>query len=175
MIQYNKFIVGAAGNGNVIIRNPQPVLTREDAINLITWLKIVATVSDAELNECEEAITSKELVVQPTTGQQQHFIGEPSQQMPSPTLNPPSPTKVPEQRIVTGKHSAPVAPTSPTLQPRNPQGANPGIAKCKNGHVHNVTWTVSNRIRNATPHLCPECAQIWTEIGPVPKQQSMEE
>lgn len=162
---FNKFMVSAAGNGNLMVMNQIPIYSREDAINLCVWLKIVALITDEELNEYEAQAANP----QPHEGagiQTKNLNPIPMQVKDvSPTLTAPN-TPAGEQRIVTPTDKGTIG--VPVIPPRNPTPTNeakPGKARCSNGHQYEVSWTVANRIRQATPNRCP-CGAAWTEIGP---------
>ena len=160
---YNKFMVSAAGNGNIMILNQIPIYSREDAINLCVWLKIVGLVTDEELNEYEEQAANP----QPREGagiQTKNLNPIPMQvKETSPTLTPPHEPPG-EQRIVTPTEKGTIG--VPVIPPPKQTGdaGRPGKARCNSGHTYEVTWTVNNRIRVATPGRCP-CGAAWIEIG----------
>lgn len=56
---FNKYFVSVATNGDVTVLNPAPLrlpVVKEDAINLIAWIKVLANISDKELKEAERQV-----------------------------------------------------------------------------------------------------------------------
>lgn len=166
---FNKFMVGARGDGNIAISNPAPIYTREDALNLCAWIKIMACISDEELDQFEdEASQGDKIPTQPD-------IQLPLKPQVGQTPNPPVPTIMRSSPTL-----RPAAQTPQTLQRRVsnpgygmstsvaiPEKTNHGIGKCRSGHTHAITWALSQRIRVGNPSKCPTCGDPWEEIRPV--------
>lgn len=169
MKTFNKFMVGARGNGNITISNPSPIYTREDALNLCAWIKIIACISDEELDQFEdEASQGDKIPTQPDIQlPPKPQVGRtpnppiPTTMRPSPTLRPAAQTPQTLQRRVSNPGYG--MSTSITI----PEKTNHGIGKCKSGHTHIITWTLSQRIRVGNPAKCPTCGDPWAEIRAV--------
>jgi hypothetical protein len=52
----NKFLVSAAGPHTVVLGRVHPRLTREDALNLVAWISVLANLTDDELTKARRAV-----------------------------------------------------------------------------------------------------------------------